>query len=116
VFLRLPDGPSSGVKPETRLTYLCRCIWHGPDAAGLVGTKLGKNVVDEASHALTLAMTYVAPRVLHLRQILAYVVNALQRKVLKLQVPRYKPAFGECVEKFLIHAGECRGSVVESMG
>lgn len=71
-----------------------------------MGTYLGKNVVDEASRALTTAMVFVAPRILHTRQVVAYLINSVQRKFLEADVPRYKPAFGECIDKFLIHAGE----------
>lgn len=40
-------------------SHLIRCIWYGADEVGLPGIYLGKNVVNEASKALTLALTKV---------------------------------------------------------
>ena len=39
-----------------------RAIWYGPDAEGIPGVYLGKNVVSEAGVALAKVMTHLAPR------------------------------------------------------
>lgn len=48
----------------------------------------------------------VAPKILTSRQIAAYLYNTIKRKLYgKAAVAPYKPAFGEAVDKILIHAG-----------
>ena len=39
-----------------------RAIWYGPDAEGIRGVYLGKNVVSEAGLALAKVMRHLAPR------------------------------------------------------
>ncbi|GFH15283.1 predicted protein [Haematococcus lacustris] len=78
-----------------------RCIAYGPDDEGHNGVSLGVNVVDEASHALTNAMTRVAPHILSWGQILAYLLNTGHKQLAKLaglpRPPTFKPAFGQGV-------------------
>jgi 3-ketoacyl-CoA synthase len=82
-----------------------KCIWYGPDAEGNNGIYLGKDVVNEASRALSLAMRKVAPRVLTWGQIARYAATEVQRKLSGGKVAEYKPRFTEALEHFLIHAG-----------
>lgn len=82
------------------------CIWYGPDAEGNNGIYLGKDVVNEASRALSLAMRKVAPSILTTSQIAKYALTEIQRKLSSGKVAPYKPVFTECLEHFLIHAGE----------
>jgi hypothetical protein len=85
-----------------------RCIWYGPDQDGNVGTYLGKDVVAEATRALSLALWKVGPQVLTMRQVAAFVGRELRRRVVrggKDKIPPYKPNFEECLDHFLIHAG-----------
>jgi 3-ketoacyl-CoA synthase len=70
------------------------------------GIYLGKDVVNEASRALSMAMFKVAPSILNAGQIAAYAATEVQRKLLGRKVPAYKPRFTECLDHFLIHAGE----------
>jgi 3-ketoacyl-CoA synthase len=84
-----------------------KCIWYGPDAEGNDGIYLGKDVVNEASRALSLAMRKVAPSILTTSQIAKYAFTELQRKLSSGKVAPYKPVFTECLEHFLIHAGGC---------
>jgi len=82
-----------------------KCIWYGPDAEGNDGIYLGKDVVNEASRALSLAMRKVAPSILTFGQIAKYATTEIQRKLSSGKVAPYKPRFTECLEHFLIHAG-----------
>lgn len=82
-----------------------KCIWFGPDAEGNNGIYLGKDVVNEASRALSIAMRKVAPSILTWGQIANYAVAEIQRKLTSSKVQPYKPVFTECLEHFLIHAG-----------
>lgn len=88
--------------------YSPSCIWFGPDEEGNNGIYLGKDVVKEASKALTEAMWKVGPKVLTWTQIASYAVNQAQRAIYgKKSVAAYKPRFTECLQHFLIHAGKC---------
>lgn len=93
-----------------------KCIWYGPDAEGNNGIYLGKDVVNEASRALSLAMRKVAPSILTYGQIAKYAATEVQRKLSSSKVAAYKPRFTECLEHFLIHAGaqttSCRAGQV----
>lgn len=92
-----------------------RCIWYGPDADGNNGVYLGKDVVAEASRALSMAMFKVAPTVLNYGQIARYALTEARRLALgKARVPAYKPNFTECLEHFLIHAGGAK--VLDGIG
>ncbi|KXZ47805.1 hypothetical protein GPECTOR_32g417 [Gonium pectorale] len=55
-------------------------IYYGPDAEGLNGIYLGKNVVKEASRALSVAVTKVAPWVLTWSQLLEAGLDMLQQR------------------------------------
>jgi hypothetical protein len=82
-----------------------KCIWYGPDAEGNNGIYLGKDVVNEASRALSLAMRKVAPSILTMGEIAKFAATEVQRKLSSGKVAPYKPRFTECLEGFLIHAG-----------
>lgn len=58
-----------------------KCIWFGPDEDGNNGVYLGKDVVNEASRALSMAMFKVAPSILTASQIASYAATELKRKV-----------------------------------
>eukprot|EP00877_Chromochloris_zofingiensis_P010096 jgi/Chrzof1/533/Cz01g19090.t1_LCKAS2 len=91
------------------------CIWFGPDEEGNNGIYLGKDVVKEASKALTEAMWKVGPKVLTWTQIASYAVNQAQRAIYgKKSVAAYKPRFTECLQHFLIHAGGAK--VLDGIG
>lgn len=83
-----------------------KCIWYGPDAEGNNGIYLGKDVVNEASRALSLAMFKVAPSILTYSQIAKYAATEIKRRLSSGKVAPYKPRFTECLDHFLIHAGE----------
>lgn len=59
-----------------------------------------------------MAMHKVAPSILKPSQIAAYAATEVQRKLLGRKVPAYKPVFTECLDHFLIHAGEPASSVL----
>lgn len=90
-------------------------IHYSPDAVGINGLFLGKNVVSEATRALTIAMRCIAPRLLTWRQLAQYGASVLQRKVAQAtggaSVSAFSPAFEECAQHFLIHAGAAGGSL-----
>jgi 3-ketoacyl-CoA synthase len=71
-----------------------KCIWFGPDEDGNNGVYLGKDVVNEASRALSMAMFKVAPSILTAGQIASYAATELKRKVSshRMSVPWYKVA------------------------
>lgn len=95
-----------------------RCISWSPDEEGHLGVYLGKDVVDQAGKALTLALTAISPKIMSWRQLAAAAANLVQRKVAAVpllatavgkgaeKVKAYQPDFGKCVDYFLIHAGE----------
>lgn len=68
---------------------------------------LGKNVVDKAGAALKLGLQAISPKIMTWPQLAAAAINILQHKVLKQSgVAPYTPDFMQCVDHFLIHAGE----------
>ncbi|MEW5309620.1 MAG: hypothetical protein WDW38_001498 [Sanguina aurantia] len=92
-----------------------RAIEYSPDPEGHNGIFLGKNVVTEASKALTKAMWKIGPRLLTWGQIAAYASNYVQRKVLRHKnVAPYQPMFYIPVQHFLIHAGGSK--VLDGLG
>ena len=59
-----------------------------------------------------MALWKLGPQVLTMRQIAAYVGTELRRRLVpggRNSVAPYKPKFEECLDHFLIHAGESRG-------
>lgn len=75
-----------------------------------MGVYLGKDVVDQAGKALTLALTAISPKIMTWTQLAEGAANLLQRKAfgmlgMKGAVAPYQPDFGQCVDYFLIHAG-----------
>lgn len=85
-------------------------IYYGPDSEGHNGVYLGLNVVTEASAALTKALWKVGPRIMNWGQIAAFLRHAARTKLAAATgSPRpeaFRPRFSECVEHFLIHAGQ----------
>lgn len=78
---------------------------------------LGKDVVDQAGKALTLALTSISPKIMSWGQLAEAAANMVHRKVVSMPaaaallglercaVKPYQPDFGKCVDYFLIHAG-----------
>eukprot|EP00798_Chlamydomonas_sp_ICE-L_P015298 gene15298-21383_t len=91
-----------------------RAIYYGPDAEGINGIYLGKNVVTEASRALTKALWTVGPKILTVRQKAEFAVNWVQRQMYGDKVPSYVPKFNQSVEHFMIHAGGAK--VLDGIG
>ncbi|KAG2441030.1 hypothetical protein HXX76_003883 [Chlamydomonas incerta] len=65
-----------------------RAIHFDEDEEGHLGMYLGKNVCKEASNALALAMTRIAPRILTWRQLFAVAADMAQRRARKLLAPK----------------------------
>ncbi|KAJ9510122.1 hypothetical protein QJQ45_015610 [Haematococcus lacustris] len=90
-------------------------IHYGPDDKGINGVYLGKNVVTEASRALTKVMWAVGPHVLTPRQKAEFAANWVRRKLLGAQsVAPYQPRFNGAVSHFLLHAGGAK--VLDGLG
>ncbi|KAJ9510740.1 hypothetical protein QJQ45_027645 [Haematococcus lacustris] len=90
-------------------------IHYGPDDKGINGVYLGKNVVTEASRALTKVMWAVGPHVLTPRQKAEFAANWVRRKLLGAQsVAPYQPRFNGAVSNFLLHAGGAK--VLDGLG
>ncbi|KAJ9526545.1 hypothetical protein QJQ45_017686 [Haematococcus lacustris] len=90
-------------------------IHYSPDDQGINGVYLGKNVVTEASRALTKAMWAVGPYVLTPRQKAEFAANWVRRRLLGPQaVAPYQPRFSGAVQHFLLHAGGAK--VLEGLG
>lgn len=68
-------------------------------------TRQGKNVVTEASRALTKAMWKAGPSVLNWKQKAAYVADVVKRKAGYKAGEPFKPSFSGPVQHFLLHAG-----------
>ncbi len=66
----------------------------------------GKNVVTEASRALTKAMWAAGPHVLSVRQKAEFALDFVRRRVLRdTSAPPFSPTFSGVVQHFLLHAG-----------
>ncbi|KAL6765115.1 FAE1/Type III polyketide synthase-like protein-domain-containing protein, partial [Haematococcus lacustris] len=90
-------------------------IHYSPDDQGINGVYLGKNVVTEASRALTKAMWAVGPYVLTPCQKAEFAANWVRRRLLGPQaVAPYQPRFSGAVQHFLLHAGGAK--VLEGLG
>eukprot|EP00879_Flechtneria_rotunda_P009498 GHRR01009942.1.p1 GENE.GHRR01009942.1~~GHRR01009942.1.p1 ORF type:complete len:363 (+),score=101.85 GHRR01009942.1:842-1930(+) len=83
-----------------------RCISWSPDDEGHVGVYLGKDVVDQAGAALTMALSAISPKIMTWTQLGEAACNLVQKRWLGVQgLKRYQPDFSKCVDYFLIHAG-----------
>lgn len=84
---------------------LCSAIHYSPDGVGINGVHLGMDVATEAGEALTKAMVKIAPQIMTTRQLAAYGISWIRRRLGDTSIKRYSPAFAESVQHFLIHAG-----------
>ncbi len=76
------------------------------DEAGVVGVKIGKELMATASKALEANLTALGPKVLPLSEKLAFAANLVGRKVLKLRgLKPYVPDFKTAFDHFAIHPG-----------
>ncbi len=76
-----------------------------PDADGVNGVYLARDVVHHAGRAMELCMRQVAPRIMSWAQLGEAAVNIARRRALGHMVPEYVPDWTRCVDHFLIHAG-----------
>jgi len=82
------------------------CMFVGPDANGLPGIFLYKDLPSEAGLALTAALRRVTPQILDWPQYLRAARSVLLRKWLgKDACPPFAPDYTKCVDHFLLHAG-----------
>ncbi|KAF5841900.1 FAE1/Type III polyketide synthase-like protein-domain-containing protein [Dunaliella salina] len=94
---------------KLRFLILMEAIQYGPDQDGINGIYLGKNVVSEASRALTKALYKIAPSVLHPVQKLRFAATYAVRKLLGPDAASpYTPNFSGPVQHFALHAGGAR--------
>ncbi|PNH05321.1 3-ketoacyl-CoA synthase 9 [Tetrabaena socialis] len=76
-----------------------------PDAQGVNGIYLGKDIVAEASKVIEDVMRAITPKVMTWGQYGEAGVHVLRRHVLGQPLPPYRPDYTRCIDHFLIHAG-----------
>jgi len=118
------NKPSMAARAKYRMHHTARvhvgqsddaytAIHYGPDAEGLNGVYLGKNVSTEASRALTKAITAAAPHLMSWRQLLEYGYYQAKRR-LHQDLPPYQPQFNKAASHFMLHAGGAK--ILQGLG
>jgi 3-ketoacyl-CoA synthase len=81
------------------------CMGWGPDAKGINGVYLRKDVPVQAARALEVCVRRLAPSIITWGQYAEAARNLFERRVLGWQVPEYIPDFTKCIDHFALHAG-----------
>ena len=83
-----------------------RCINWGPDADGINGVYLGKDVPQQAGKMLEAVIKAVTPKIMTWSQWLQAASVVFQRKTLGWKsVPYFVPDYTSCCDHFALHAG-----------
>ncbi|XP_054807449.1 3-ketoacyl-CoA synthase 2-like [Prosopis cineraria] len=81
------------------------CVMQQEDDERKVGVALSKELMNVARDALKVHITNLGPLVLPVSEKLKFLVNLIQRKVLKSKIEGYVPDFKLAFEHFCIHTG-----------
>ena len=112
----LSNKPADAARAKYRLDTLVRTHLAGDDGAynaviqredddGIVGVKIGKELMSVAGKALEANITALGPRVLPLSEKLLFAANFVARKVFKSSAKKYVPDFTRAFDHFCIHPG-----------
>ncbi|KAK7380764.1 hypothetical protein VNO78_33283 [Psophocarpus tetragonolobus] len=82
-----------------------KCVFQEEDDENKVGVSLSKELMNVARDALKVHITSLGPVVLPLSEKLKFVVNLIERRVLKTKLESYMPNFTLAFKHFCIHTG-----------
>ncbi|KAK9917836.1 hypothetical protein WJX75_008739 [Coccomyxa subellipsoidea] len=112
----LSNHPADRSRAKYRLQHLVRTHLGASDEAynaviqredddGVIGVKIGKELMKCAGKALTANITQLGPLVLPISEQLIFAGNFVARKVLGMDVKPYTPDFKTAFDHFCIHPG-----------
>ncbi|KAK9807432.1 hypothetical protein WJX73_006633 [Symbiochloris irregularis] len=122
----LTNRPSERSRAKYELQHVVRvhlgaddaayeCVFQKEDEAGHIGVALNRDLTKVAGKALERNLTTLGPKVLPLREKLAYLANHIRRHLLRQRrLKPYIPDFKSAFQHFCLHAGG-RG-VIEGLG
>ncbi|KAL3019429.1 hypothetical protein AAZX31_05G082600 [Glycine max] len=82
-----------------------KCVFQEEDEEKKVGVSLSKELMNVARDALKVHITSLGPVVLPISEKLKFLVNLIERKVLKTKIESYMPNFKLAFKHFCIHTG-----------
>ncbi|KHN19642.1 3-ketoacyl-CoA synthase 17 [Glycine soja] len=82
-----------------------KCVFQEEDDENKVGVSLSKELMNVARDALKVHITSLGPVVLPISEKLKFLVNLIERKVLKTKIESYMPNFKLAFKHFCIHTG-----------
>ena len=82
-----------------------RCVFQEEDEEKKVGVSLSKELMNVARDALKVHITSLGPLVLPLSEKIKFLINLIERKVLKTKIESYMPNFKLAFQHFCIHTG-----------
>jgi 3-ketoacyl-CoA synthase len=87
-----------------------QCVFQCEDDKGIVGVRLGKELMNVAGTVLKQNLTTLGPKVLPLSEKLMFGWNMVARKVMgPKKVPAYVPDFAQAFDHVCIHTGKIGG-------
>ncbi|GAA0184646.1 hypothetical protein Leryth_026078 [Lithospermum erythrorhizon] len=112
----LSNFPSDRSRSKYQLVHVVRthrgpedrsynCVFEENDEKGIIGISLSKDLMAMAAQALKANIMTMGPLVLPISEQFNYVVNLLQRKVVKGKMKSYVPDFKKAFDHFCVHAG-----------